>query len=244
MYLYDNQIEVIENLGFAKLLSYLYLQNNLISTIGKLDLSNLTKIYLDNNSIEYVSGFEGCCKLEELHLANQRMPQYVSLEFDTSTLDSLSATLQVLEISGNSVMSLEPFSKLRNLRKLFAENNLIPEFNSLEGIVSLHFIEEAKFSGNPCCHVKGYRDFCIGASSDSLTILDDLPILKHQQVAMRGLQAHRRKIGAAMISMRKQGDLEGDLGAMDSITTEFLDSLIDENHVEVEEQMVATVDES
>ena len=190
-------------------------------------MSNLTKIYLDNNAIEFVSGLEGCGKLEELHLAYQRLPQYVSLEFDPSTLDSLSGTLQVLEISGNAVTSLEPFAKLRNLRKLFAENNSIPEFSSLEGIVSLHFIEEAKFSGNPCCSVKGYRDFCIGASSDSLTMLDDLPILKHQQVAMRGLQAHRRKIGAAM-SMRKQRGPDGGLGDEGSITTEFLDSLIDE----------------
>ena len=180
LYLYDNQIEVIENLSYAKLLSYLYLQKNLITSIPVLDLSSLMKLYLDENKIQYVSGLESCVKLEELHLANQRLPSFTSIEFDPATLDAISSTLQVLEISGNSLSSLEPISKLRNLRKLFANNNIIDDLSHIEMIVSLKYIEEVTFIGNPCSTTKKYREFAIGASSDSLVLLDEIPILRHQ----------------------------------------------------------------
>ena len=52
-----------------------------------------------------------------------------------------------------------------------------------------------------------YRDYAIGASADSLIVLDGLPIQKHQQIAIKGLQAHRRKIAAS----RRQ--LDGSLKA-------------------------------
>lgn len=50
--------------------------------------------------------------------------------------------------------------------------------------------------GNPCASVKKYRDYAIAASSDALRMLDEVPVLRHQQVAVRGLMDHRRKIGA------------------------------------------------
>jgi len=223
LYLYDNTIEQIENLSFSKALSYLYLQNNLIARIPSLDLSNLFKLYLDDNEIQYVSGLEACVRLEELHLANQRLPSFTSLQFDTVTLDALSGTLQVLEISGNSVTTLEPFVALRNLRKLFAENNMIGDLSSIEMIVSLRYVEEVKFTGNPCSKVQKYRDNVIGASSDSLKFLDDLPILKHQQVAMRGLKVHRHKIRA--ITPFKGGGNFGDGFGSESLADQgFADS--------------------
>ena len=212
------------------MLSYLYLQNNLILNIPYLDLSNLTKLYLDNNAIQYVSGLEACVKLEELHVANQRLPSFTSINFDEITLEALSSTLQVLEISGNSIISLEPFSKLRNLRKFLCENNQIIDFGTLEAVVTLRYIEEVKFTGNPCCALKGYKDFCIGSSSESLLILDDIPLQKHQQIAMRGLQAHRQKIGAALSQkMIGEREIEYDGGSLEDM--DFIDSgsLVDGN---------------
>lgn len=204
LYLYDNQIEVIENLDFSKLLSYVYLQNNLISVLPTLDLTCLRKLYLDDNQIQYVTGLEACTALEELHLANQRLPAFTPLEFDPLTLQAVAETLQVLEISGCQIKSFKPIAHLTSLRKLFAENNDIVDIVNIEMMVALPELEEAKFIGNPICQERKYRDAAIGASSDALLVLDDLPILKHQQIAMRGLKKHRAKIGAQMRVKRQE----------------------------------------
>ena len=66
--------------------------------------------------------------------------------------------------------------------------------SSSPSVVSLQYLETAHFLGNPCCKAKGYRDFTVGASSDSLKMLDDLPVLRHQQIAIRGLNEHRKYV--------------------------------------------------
>jgi Leucine-rich repeat (LRR) protein len=196
LYLYDNQIELIQNLGFSSILQYLYLHNNLIKEIPNLTLPNLKKLYLDDNEIQTVSGLASCANLEELHIARQRLPSYASLQFQRESLHSISRSLQVLEMSGNGVISLSPFCVLYNLRKLYCQDNKVIDLAEIEMIVALPRLEEANFLGNPCCSQFKYRDTAIGASSDSFQILDELPVPKHQQIAIRGLMAHRRKIGA------------------------------------------------
>lgn len=197
LYLYDNQIEVIENLEFASTLQYLQLQCNEIKEIPELAMPNLTKLFLDENEIAYVSGLEHCVKLEELHISKQRLPSFTSLQFDPLSLSAMSRTLQVLEISGNGISLLNPFVVLHNLRKLYAANNQVVDLAEIESIICLSKLAEATFIGNPCSNISQYRDYAIGASSDALRILDDLPVQKHQQVAIRGLMQHRRKLGLA-----------------------------------------------
>jgi protein phosphatase 1 regulatory subunit 42 len=199
LYLYDNHIEFIENLSFAAILQYLYLQNNLIKEIPPLPtMVNLTKLFLDENEIQYVTGLDMCVKLEELHLADQRLPQFTALEFDPVCLEAFSRTLKVLEISGNRIRSLLPFSKLYRLKNLICANNHVTDISHVQNIVTLTELESADFSGNPCCKVSRYRDLVISASSDALCHLDTVRIQRHQHIAIRGLQAHRRRIGVAM----------------------------------------------
>ena len=82
IYLYDNQIERIENLDFALSLQYLQLQNNVITEIPPLNMPSLTKLYLDDNRIHTCSGLERCIRLEELHLANQSLQDNFPLQFE------------------------------------------------------------------------------------------------------------------------------------------------------------------
>lgn len=194
--MYDNQIELIQNVGFSTILQYLYLHNNLIKEIPNLPMPNLKKLYLDDNEIQTVSGLTNCVNLEELHIARQRLPSYSSLQFQQESLNSINRSLQVLEISGNGIVLLSPFAVLYNLRKLFCQDNKIIDLAEVEIIIALPRLEEANFIGNPCCTQFKYRDTAIGASSDSFQILDELAVPKHQQIAIRGLMAHRRKIGA------------------------------------------------
>jgi protein phosphatase 1 regulatory subunit 42 len=197
LYLYDNQIEVIENLDFAAQLQYLYLQNNQIRDIPSLLMPNLTKLYLEENEITFVSGLEQCTKIQELYLARQRLPMYSQLQFDYASLQAISRTLQILDISGNGITQMVPFTCLFNLRRLYCEKNAIADIAEIEAIIALDFLEEATFLGNPCALEMGskYRDYTIGASSDALIMLDNLPVLRHQQIAMRGLSSHRKKLG-------------------------------------------------
>ena len=197
LYLYDNKIERIENLEFAKMMSYLYVQNNFITSMPELEMPSLKKLYLDENRIEYVDKLENMPVLEELFLARQNIPKFSSLELDVNSLQAVAETLQVIDISSNGITTLLPLQCLYNLRRVFAQENSIGSIGDIEAVVSLEKVEEADFRENPVCSVHRYTDYTIAAASDTLTQLDGKEVLKHQQVAIRGLQAHRRKIGAA-----------------------------------------------
>ena len=113
----------------------------------------------------------------------------------TLSLQALAARLEVLEVSGNGIQEMKPFSVLYNLHRIYAGDNNITDLGEIELIVGLQKLELAVFEGNPCCSHLRYRDSAIGASSDSLKSLDGKPVLRHQQVAIRGLMVHRRKCG-------------------------------------------------
>ncbi|RYE61694.1 MAG: leucine-rich repeat domain-containing protein [Oxalobacteraceae bacterium] len=98
LYLYDNQIELIENLNFAGLLQYLYLQNNSIKEIPRLNMPNLKKLFLDDNEISTIAGLQECYNLEELTLSRQRLISFTSLQFDENTMQTLSRGLQSLDL--------------------------------------------------------------------------------------------------------------------------------------------------
>lgn len=195
LYLYDNQIEAIENLDNVPILQYLLLQNNKIDEMPPLHMPKLRKLYLDENKIEYVTGLEECERLEELHIGKQNIPSFTGLQFDPMSLQALGKMLEVLEISGNGIKELKPFGVLYNLRRIYAGDNNVSELTEIEYIVGLQQLETAVFLGNPCCTHLRYRDSAIGASSDSLKSLDHHPVLRHQQIAIRGLMVHRRKCG-------------------------------------------------
>jgi len=196
LYLYDNQIENIQNLEFASILQYLYLQNNYLKELPMFTMSSLRKLFLDENEIKYVTGLSACKNLEELHVPRQRLQTFSCLEFDPESLHAISHSLQVLEISSNGVSRLNQFTVLYNLRKFVCKDNAVVDLSEVQSIVSLPNLEEADFSGNPCATLMKYRDITIGAASDIFSVLDEVPIPKHQQVAIKGLMAHRRKIGA------------------------------------------------
>lgn len=195
LYLYDNQIEKIENLNHLSILGYLYLQNNLIEEIPLLQLPNLRKLYLDDNYIQVVSGLNNCTMLEELHLARQKLPTFTSIQFEPQSLSAISINIQVLEISGCGISILSTFSSMLNLRRLICRDNLVADMDEVAAAVRLPKLEEANFIGNPCCKMFKYRDIAIGESGAVLTILDEVPIPRHQLIAIKGLMKERYNKG-------------------------------------------------
>jgi hypothetical protein len=172
-------------------------------------MPSLKKLYLDENNVEYIDKFENCPVLEELFVARQKIPRFSAVEFDQASLQSVAKTLQVLDVSGNGIVSLAPLVCLYCLRRIFAQDNNVGNVADVEAIISLPKVEEADFQRNPVCHVHRYRDYCISAASDNLVMLDEKEVLKHQQVAIRGLQNHRRRIGAAFASALPGADDDG-----------------------------------
>ena len=56
------------------------------------------------------------------------------LSFDPISLEVISRTLEVLDISGNSISSLVPFRCLYQLKKFLASDNNISDVGEIEGI--------------------------------------------------------------------------------------------------------------
>ncbi|XP_075069704.1 protein phosphatase 1 regulatory subunit 42 isoform X2 [Mixophyes fleayi] len=173
LYLYDNNISQIRNLGFATNLTHLYLQNNCISCIENLSgLKRLEKLYLGGNYITVVEGLEGIEELRELHLENQRIPAGEKLLIDPRTLNSLTKSLSVLNISNNNIDELKELAVLENITQVVAVDNDLRDIKDLEFVLSKWpCLWRMDLSGNPICQKPKYRDRVI-VISKKLEILD------------------------------------------------------------------------
>ena len=97
LYLYDNTISKIKNLGNATNLTHLYLQNNKIARIEGLEnLRRLSKLYLGGNAITVVEGLENLGELRELHVEKQHLPPGEKLLFEPRSLEALSVSEMTL----------------------------------------------------------------------------------------------------------------------------------------------------
>lgn len=160
-------------------------------------MTNLQKLFLDENEIQYVTGLESCQQLEELHVARQRLPAFASLQFDPNSLRSIAHSLKVLNVSGNNIINLQQFLNFSNLIEFYCQDNNIIDIYEIENLVKLRTLRVANFSGNPCCKIRKYRDIVIANANEyNFEILDELEIPKHQFIAIKGLSAHRDRLGS------------------------------------------------
>ncbi|CAH2285337.1 phosphatase 1 regulatory subunit 42 isoform X1 [Pelobates cultripes] len=172
LYLYDNQIDHIRNLGFASNMTHLYLQNNCISCIENLSgLKRLEKLYLGGNYITVIEGLEDVKELKELHVENQHLPPGEKLLFDPRTLNSLSKSLCVLNVSNNNLDDLKELEILENIIQFIATDNQIQEMKDLEFLSKWSKLWKMDLLRNPVCQKPKYRDEVI-VLSQNLEILD------------------------------------------------------------------------
>ncbi|KAK3706343.1 hypothetical protein QZH41_018676, partial [Actinostola sp. cb2023] len=197
LYLYDNQISRVSNLGFAANLTHLYLQNNKLTRIEGLDsCKRLSKLYLGNNAITVIEGLEKLENLRELHVEKQRLPPGEKLLFEPRSLECLSVSitidwtiigaesitiahaqcihksLSVLNISENNIDSIMELKGLKNMTQFFVENNHLYDMKEMSrALTCWPSLWRLEMSGNPFCVKKKYRDRVIVMSS-SLVMLD------------------------------------------------------------------------
>lgn len=160
LYLYDNQLTDIPCLNFNCHLTHLYLQNNNIVKISNLSaLNKLSKLYLGGNHITVIEGLENLAQLQELHVENQRLPDGEQLLFDPRSLQAVAGHLEVLNISGNNLESLNDLEILGSLTQLFAsDNNLSDIYELSKQLTSWPRLCRLELTGNPLCQQAKYKD--------------------------------------------------------------------------------------
>ncbi|XP_031845088.1 uncharacterized protein LOC116432402 [Nomia melanderi] len=173
IYLQNNNITTIENLHFAFNLTHLYLQHNVIKKIENLDsLDKLQTLYLGYNNIVVLEGLEGLRNLNTLDIENQRLSPGESLCFDPRSIYTLSTCLQVLNISGNRIISLKGIKNLHKLEILDARNNSVEDIDDLTDTISfLTSLKDLSLQGNSVTQCYRYKENLI-ANNDTIKNFD------------------------------------------------------------------------
>ncbi|XP_039257644.2 uncharacterized protein LOC120334240 [Styela clava] len=208
LYLYDNKLNRTLNLGTAQTLTHLYLQNNNVSKIeGIGHLYRLTKLYIGYNSISVVEGLQGLSQLRELHVEHQRIPAGEKLLFEPRTLVGLSKCLNVLNVSGNHMDTLNELSILSELVHLIASENYLYDFEDLtQALDSWRNLQKLELSGNPICHKAKYRDNII-VKCQSLELLDGKRINNLEKKFLLSWKASKEARRRMKLESRMMGDL-------------------------------------
>ncbi|XP_066154723.1 protein phosphatase 1 regulatory subunit 42-like [Euwallacea fornicatus] len=173
VYLYDNEITKIENLEPLPNLEYLYLQNNQINKMENLSsMRKLKKLYIGKNKIAVLEGLQYVDSLQELHIEKQDLVDNMHLCFDPRTITNISASLTVLNISHNKIISLTFLTPLIHLVYLDASHNNLDDVKDVyQTLRNWTELLEAQLIGNPVCKKHRYREDII-ANTCQLKVLD------------------------------------------------------------------------
>uniref|UniRef100_A0A1B6D063 Protein phosphatase 1 regulatory subunit 42 n=1 Tax=Clastoptera arizonana TaxID=38151 RepID=A0A1B6D063_9HEMI len=194
LYLYNNNISILNNLDSVINLTHIYLQNNLIEKIESLEhLKRLTKLYLGKNHLSLVEGLNKNTCLQELHIEDQILQPGQQLKFNEFVLKNLASCLKVLNISGNNIESLKELKELRCIVKLEATNNLISDVTDVCETVAFWFnLEEMDLRMNKVTSKKKYRDKVI-LSTHNLKLLDGKDVNSVTRNFLRNLDIFKKE---------------------------------------------------
>ncbi len=139
IYLQNNGMYTVAGVGVYQKLKELYLANNQIKDIEPVyKLTNLEVLSLEYNQVQKIDGIVQLKKLRYLNLTN------CGIRTGFSALASLSK-LTDLNVAGNNISNIKPFTSLKTLRYLNLTDNKV---KSLEGIENLQNLEELYMTGN------------------------------------------------------------------------------------------------
>ncbi|TMW65123.1 hypothetical protein Poli38472_009290 [Pythium oligandrum] len=195
LYLYDNEIQVLEGLDGVSQLTHLHLQNNWIERMENLTaLRQLEKVYLEGNRISRLEGLGNCLYLQELHLSNQRLSPSTVFSFEEETIRALSRSLRVLNLSNCHITATQSLLGLRALQQLDLSKNLIEELEDVFALLGgLYSLTELDLRSNPVTNIPKYREKAITFSSPRLALLDKKDIDMNQRRMMQSHLAHKHK---------------------------------------------------
>jgi len=209
LYLYDNKLTTVPYLGFAKSLTHLYLQNNAIERMNNFrELKSLTKLYIGGNHIIVIEGIEDCDKLKELHVEQQQLPPGEKIIFDPRSLRGIAHSLEVLNVSGDRLESLDELTPLLHLRHLMANDNFLESTNEAAEVLSSYSnLEKAELLGNPCVSKARYRE----------RVVEACPLL--QSLDGKEITTTTRRFVTSLATRRREAKKEADRRQMMPVET-------------------------
>ncbi|TYZ64330.1 hypothetical protein PybrP1_012299 [[Pythium] brassicae (nom. inval.)] len=190
LYLYDNDICAIEGLESTPLLTHVHLQNNRIRKLERLEcLPLLEKLYAEGNSIARLEGLHGCCFLQELHLSNQQLASGALFSFDSQSLQAISRSLRILNVSNCNIVAAAPLVMLRSLEQLDLSKNGLSDLEDVFALLSsLPMLAELDLRMNPVTNTPKYREKAVAFSSPRL---DKKDVDANQRRMMQSHMAHK-----------------------------------------------------
>ena len=197
LYMYENNVEVLENLECAPNLTHLYLDNNFIGRMENFDtLQKLQKLFIDGNQISRITGLENCPHLSELHVANQQLEEGQYLELDDDTFRCLSSSLVYIDLSANQ-LEMVPRELLycRRLQTINLSKNLLQDVGDLGTLISnCPNLREVDARKNPMCKVPKYWEKAVVRTPESTRMLDGKAIDSRMRDRMRSFEAHKQQL--------------------------------------------------
>ncbi|XP_041820380.1 leucine-rich repeat and guanylate kinase domain-containing protein [Chelmon rostratus] len=157
--------------------------------------SSLSKLDLAYNSFSEISGLEQCCKLTHLSLAHNKISRISGMDGLPLThlclrgnqleriegLENL-RSLQVLDLSLNSINSLSGLQNLHLLGSINLEKNLISEIRECKHIHDLFLLSDLNLLGNPVQEQPDYR-LAVVFLLQHLTVLDQEKVTAEEKVS-------------------------------------------------------------
>lgn len=123
--------------------------------ITKLDsslhfLPSLEILDISHNDISHIIHLQDCTKLRVVNAAYNRISVL-------SNIGWVVGDVQVLNLSHNSIESLDGIERLYSLRKLDVSHNVIRDINEVKGTVPLRDLVGITLMGNPSASSQNYR---------------------------------------------------------------------------------------
>lgn len=191
----NTSLTTIEGLAEHSAVQYLYLRDNLISSVAGSSLgrgwANLKILDLGGNRLtSFDLGGGGSISSSRGHGSSSAptLPHLRQLFLNRNQLVALETLpvfpeLEVLSISNNPVRTLEGLAVQPKLTMLCATDTAIATTRGMKGQVRL---EDLLLRGSPLTEVRGYRQ-CVAACCDNLIRLDDIDIQDADREATRTL---------------------------------------------------------
>lgn len=107
--------------------------SSIVSIAGAQNLTGLSHVELDNNSISDIGPLSGLTSIGHLRLEGNQIS-------DIGPLSGLTDIWNFLDLSANLISDLGPLSALTRVEELFLGENLIEDISPLEGLVALRVL--------------------------------------------------------------------------------------------------------
>ncbi|KAI5747338.1 hypothetical protein M8J77_013657 [Diaphorina citri] len=195
VYLHNNLLTSLINIGSLTSLTHLYLQRNKIKAISGLEtLTKLQKLYLGYNEISVVEGLEHQSALQLLHIERQSLEPGAALYFDPRTLNTLRTCLQDLDISHNHISSILDLQSLTALKQINLRDNQLTNLEELCSTLQRWTeVVSVQLTNNPVCKLANYRNQVLVASSYTLKSLDDKSVSPITKVFLQKFEQEKSK---------------------------------------------------